>query len=395
MLKHNVFPIKTLPQPDELLTSWLVRLAIAHGQKLHTLTRLLWNKQGIWARDIDKSVTKEQIQTLADKCDISVECAWATTLATYGGWIYETHNLLGANPWITTIGVYHRTRIRYGQQFCPQCLSEDKQPYFRRSWRLAFITICTRHKKPLLDCCPKCLSPVNFHRDELGNFYSFTPTFLTRCFSCLFDLRRYQFTTDSITPDELQFQFRLEQTIKTGFWQLTPKRPVHSLPFFAGLRQILKVLASNDKRTQNLLAELNITFEQNNLTAKHKGKRVDFPELRVHRRRVLLNAANHLLDDWSTHFVEMSKKHKIWSSLWLKHLEEKREGIFRAAPFWLWEVVNQELVHRKYQPTSREIAGAIWYLRITNQPVVALRICNLLGNFSKDLKRRSSILDYL
>ena len=112
MFLQNTFPIRLLPQTDELFSSWLVRLAVAHGQKLQTFCRLLWNKPGIWARDIDKSITAEQVKTLADKCGIAFDNVWATTLATYGGWIYETHNVLGANPWLTTIGVYHRTRIK-------------------------------------------------------------------------------------------------------------------------------------------------------------------------------------------------------------------------------------------------------------------------------------------
>jgi len=387
MLKQNVLPIKILPQPDELLSSWLVRLAIAHGQKLHTFTCLLWNKPGIWARDIDKSVTEEQVQILADRCGISFENARATTLVTYGGWVYETHNSLGANPWLTAIGVYHRTRIKYGQQFCPQCLSEDKQPYFRRCWRLAFITICTKHEKPLLDCCPKCSLPVNFHRDDLGNYHSFAPSFLTRCFSCQFDLRKCRSTAAPIVKPEIEFQARLAETVETGFWELAPERPIHSLAFFTGLRQIVKVLAINDKRVRELWAEFNLTFKQNNLNANNKRKIVDFPELRINDRRTLLNLAGYLLDNWSTHFVEISKKHRIWSSLWLKHLEEKRDGIFKPAPFWLWEAVSQHLIHRKYQPTNTEITAAIRYLRATDQSIVARRICRLLGNYSQKLKK--------
>jgi hypothetical protein len=41
-------------------------------------------------------------------------------------------------------------------QFCPQCLAEDEQPYFRREWRLATAIACARHRSRLLDRCPAC-----------------------------------------------------------------------------------------------------------------------------------------------------------------------------------------------------------------------------------------------
>ena len=39
-------------------------------------------------------------------------------------------------------------------QFCPLCLAEDAQPYFRRDWRLATTIACARHGGRLLDRCP-------------------------------------------------------------------------------------------------------------------------------------------------------------------------------------------------------------------------------------------------
>ena len=49
-------------------------------------------------------------------------------------------------------------------QFCPQCLAEDEEPYFRREWRLATTIVCARHGSRLLDRCPACgqgLAPIN------------------------------------------------------------------------------------------------------------------------------------------------------------------------------------------------------------------------------------------
>lgn len=395
MLTNNVFPIKVMPQKDELLSSWLVRLAIAHGQKLHTFTRLVWNKPGIWARDIDRSITPEQIQLLADRCGIKFDTAWKTTLANYEGWIYETHKSLGVNPWLTSVGVYHRKRTLFGLQFCPKCLSEDTKPYFRRHWRLSFLTVCTKHEIQLSDCCPECSSPVNFHRDELGNFFSFAPSRLTRCFNCQFDLRRSNNLENDVSSSEIVFHTKLERSIEEGFWNLTPHRLVHSLVFFAGLRQIVKILSMNDKRINNLRIEFQDICDKPILFEKNKRKTTDFPELRVSERRNLLKMANDLMADWSNEFIRLSKKHKIWSSLWLKHLEEYRDDIFNPAPFWLWETVSANLERKKYHPTSIEIKAAIRHLQMSNKPINSFQLCKILGNYSKQLKCRTSILYYL
>lgn len=395
MLDKKTFPIKVLPQEDELLSSWLVRLAIAHGQKLHTFTRLLWNKSGIWARDIDRSVTKEQIEVLANRCGVKFDIALETTFESYIGWIYETHKFLGPNPWLTTIGVYHRKRIKFGQQFCWKCLAEDSKPYFRRHWRLAFFTVCVKHKISFSDRCHKCFFPVNFHRDELGNYFSFAPGFLTRCFNCQSDLRKGLITESEVPADEIEFYEKLNKSIEVGFWQLTPNRKIHSLAFFAGLRQILKILSMNDNRIRNLRTEFSHIRAQQEQIVDGKRKTIDFPELHISERRNLLIIANNLLIDWSTEFITLSKKHNILSSLWLRHLEEYRGAIFKPSPFWLWEAISANLEKKKYHPTSREIKAAIRYLKMSNKPINSFQLCKVLGNYSKYLKYRTSILYYL
>lgn len=47
-----------------------------------------------------------------------------------------------------------------GPMFCPQCLSEDKEPFFRLHWRFGFITSCPVHDIELLEQCPRCHEPV-------------------------------------------------------------------------------------------------------------------------------------------------------------------------------------------------------------------------------------------
>lgn len=68
-------------------------------------------------------------------------------------------------------------------QYCPVCLSEDKEPYFRIAWRLAIYTFCPIHKVMMKDHC-KCGASVNFHRIELGKANIIDVGTLDECWQC-------------------------------------------------------------------------------------------------------------------------------------------------------------------------------------------------------------------
>ncbi|MDQ3818853.1 MAG: TniQ family protein, partial [Acidobacteriota bacterium] len=137
---------------------------MAHGLKLHTFCTLLWDKRPIWNRDIDKCADDGILTVLEQRTGTPFERVRASTLAAYEGALYERHNAFGNTFWIMPLGIYHRIRRMHGVQYCPSCLEEDKTPYFRRAWRLAFVTVCAKHRRLLLDACPRCDGPVNFHR---------------------------------------------------------------------------------------------------------------------------------------------------------------------------------------------------------------------------------------
>src|SRR5918911_766517 len=142
-LSGQVWPAHVKPRRDELLSSWLVRLAAAHALKLHTFCALVWTRRKqIWNRDIEKCADDSILSLLAEKTATPPDKVTRTTLSDYQGRLYERHNPYGNTRWIMPVGIYHRTRRRYGLQFCPRCLAEDKEPYYRRAWRLAFVTFC-------------------------------------------------------------------------------------------------------------------------------------------------------------------------------------------------------------------------------------------------------------
>jgi TniQ len=188
-ITQSLWPIRYKPLPDELLSSWLVRLAHGHGIKVQTFCNLIFgNKRQVWNRDIDRLAPSWLIAELAERTGTPFKTAQSTTLRAYEGLLYPRFKPTGTLTWIQTLKMYHRKREGHGMQFCSQCLREDAEPYFRKSWRIAFNTYCSKHGCMLRDRCPSCQSAVVFHRMDVGNARIFADQSLVACHACQFDL---------------------------------------------------------------------------------------------------------------------------------------------------------------------------------------------------------------
>lgn len=190
-LNRQLWPIRYKPQPDELLSCWLIRLAHGHGLKVQTFSNLLFgHRRQVWNRDVDRLGPSWLIEELSHRTGTPLLVAEGTCLRTLEGQLFTQFKLSGALPWVLTMGIYHRKRSAYGQQVCPLCLDGDEVPYYRRAWRLAFMTICPTHQVMLHDRCPQCESPLSFHRAEMGRGGVDDALEMTMCHACGMDLRQ-------------------------------------------------------------------------------------------------------------------------------------------------------------------------------------------------------------
>ncbi len=190
-LTPSLWPIHFKPLPDELLSSWLVRLAHSHGLKVQTFCNLLFgNTRQLWNRDIDRLAPDWLLQALSDCTGTPIEQVLQSTLRSYEGWLYKKMRTSGTLQWITALKLHHRKFEGCGIQYCPQCLKGDTGPYFRKSWRVAFNTICRTHNCMLHDRCPHCSHGVAFHRNDMRHAEYVTTVSLNECHHCGFDLRK-------------------------------------------------------------------------------------------------------------------------------------------------------------------------------------------------------------
>lgn len=189
MITGKLWPAHPHPYHDELLSSWLVRIAHANGVKVQTFcTHEFRGDKEIWNRDVDRLAPSWLVESMALKTGTALDRAWGTTLLGYEGKLYDRYHSASQLRWILPLQLYHRKRRGYGIQYCPSCLAETSEPYYRRAWRVALFSFCPKHDVMLLDRCPECGAGIAFHRLELGRPDVIDSASLQCCWACGFDL---------------------------------------------------------------------------------------------------------------------------------------------------------------------------------------------------------------
>jgi hypothetical protein len=141
-LGEGKFRYRLDPREDELLSSWLIRIALCHLAEPATFVNLYlprW-RNILWARDVDVWADNDLLETLSLKSGIAYEILHKLTLKFYEGYLSETINPKTRNPFIQNLVNCCRVKIGCGLRFCPDCLRADDIPYFRKKWRLSFST---------------------------------------------------------------------------------------------------------------------------------------------------------------------------------------------------------------------------------------------------------------
>ena len=165
------------PEPDELLSSWLHRLALAQGLPPRAFGAALGLGGGAWSGRLDLAPPAALLDLLARRTGLAAAAIAELSFRDFGAKAL----LL---PMRTTVSPRRNERWRATWlQACPSCLAEDQNPYFRRAWRLATTIFCPRHARRLIDRCPACQQAlVPFDQAALAAQHF--------CAQCGFDLRR-------------------------------------------------------------------------------------------------------------------------------------------------------------------------------------------------------------
>lgn len=171
------WPAEVVPAQDELLSSWLHRLALAYGLSPRHFGDCLGFGAGAWSARLDLDAPATLLNLLHRQTGV---CHDRIAAMTIGGGDWRRLLL----PLRHSVGLARADQIcATWLQFCPECLADDEAAYFRRAWRRASVMTCRSHGRRLIDRCPACrqgLAPFNQR--------ALAPQF--QCSVCGFDLRR-------------------------------------------------------------------------------------------------------------------------------------------------------------------------------------------------------------
>ncbi len=374
-----LLPIHPRPFPDELLSSWLVRLALSNGFNVHSFySSLLRYKNPLWNRDLDRGIELELSRILSQRTGVSAEQIESLALASYSGFLFSKLRIHGSSRWINPVGIYHRQHTRFGLQCCPMCLKADPTPYFRRHWRLALVAICTKHKCLLHDRCSECGSPIAFHRNAIGELANFPSGLFAHCFNCGKALAEMpQQSCVGIPKPFYQAYFRMLSRFEKLRYHIRSQTLPVAISYFDGLSILVATIGSTRGASirSAFMDEFNIELSQFIPLA-----RLEFGYLSPHQRVGLLAAACWLTECWPSHFLQLLKHKTINRSSFVDH--------YADMPFWLAAFLDEECNHHATTHTDEELFQCVSTLNKAGVPVCTTNICKHIG-LSRDVARKA------
>jgi hypothetical protein len=172
------WPLRPAPMPDELLSSWLNRIAVANGLapwsfylSLAAATGsrtsrilLVRGRDEVIVRKVhwtDAHCSKGLVDYLVDRsgCDAGLVQSLALCRPTEVPARDRTPkgtlqwSLLEAMPELLLSGASTAGSAPDYMRFCPYCLVESQDPWFRKFWRTSLANVCVRHECFLLSGC--------------------------------------------------------------------------------------------------------------------------------------------------------------------------------------------------------------------------------------------------
>ncbi len=340
MYNNRLLPLHSHPREDELLSSWIIRLAYIHGIKVETFVTLIFGyRRPIWNRDIDRAAPTDVLQRLAEITGTPFEQVKKMPLKHFEGVVFEKFHTNAFVPWLLPVGIYHRKRRRNGLQFCPLCLGSDPIPYYRRRWRLGFVTTCIKHKVVLMDSCGKCgavVAPFRYDMQSRGIFPE--PKDIVRCYNCFEPLSTS--VPEKATEEIVSLQSKWEKSIQVGWIEWANNSSMYSHIFFEGLRALCIGLMRKPNFSR-LTSGGDFSF----LKRDFYKQGVEF--MSTSGRYKLLSVVLPFLTNWPSSFVGMAKKYNLLYSYF------KGEG--SILPYWYEEAIKREIARIPAKISVQEV----------------------------------------
>ena len=354
-----------VPQPfeDELLSSWLTRVAIEHKRKLSIFLSLYVKKEGnsIARNDLDFLYDEKLFEALVNKSNLTKKDIFKMSLRSEEGYLYSCsdNNLYPPNQ----IRKLVDKRNHYGLMYCPKCLAEDKIPYFRKKWRYQFYNVCTNHEIFLTDRCWICYERVNFSKIIHNKN-------LAICNKCGKDLSTTLFTKIQSSYDYgLKAVKWFEVGLDRGYFIINNQK-VHSVFMFDSFKKFIYLL---DKKESLILDDFHLINEYKNLCKKlenYKSKKMSM----IYKDFFLTAMVYFLFQNYPKNLQKFAKENNITYRDFLHSLKD--------ASFWYKNLIFNliPMENKKGRKiVGSEVQGAMKYLENIGKRVNIINVAEIVG----------------
>lgn len=286
-----LWPIRVAPQRDELLSSWIARIAASYSALSHPFLYAIWPGPGSLPADLDTEPPHALLGLLAEKTGVARERIDAMPL---------TEEL---RDWrlLSAPGHDEKAPIRT-TLYCSACLSADEMPYLRRTWRLACVTLCIRHRRTLTDRCSVCASAVTL--PGIGPEV---------CEGCGHDRRRAE-PADEVRGVEVRAQQCINRALAGQEIEIPALGPIRPLSYLNYLYDLVRLLAGGSSAQvlwPDLCARYGLPYI---LPEFSRAAKVNPTWLDLEDRRHAITLAVHVLADWPVGFAEALLALDLWAS---------------------------------------------------------------------------------
>ncbi|MCT7588181.1 TniQ family protein [Aliarcobacter butzleri] len=353
-----------VPQPleDELLSSWLTRVAIEHRRQLPIFLTLFVKKEGnqVSRRDLDFIFDEKFLENLASKSNLKKEDIFKMSLRSEEGYLFSCNDCLYPPLQIRKLT---DKRTHNGLMYCPKCLAEDKIPYFRKKWRYQFYNACPKHKVFLTDRCWRCYEKINFAK--IKHFKE-----ICICHKCEKDFRE-----NLVIKINSNFEYGLkainwfEKGLNDGYFIIDDEK-INSLFVF----ESFTVLRSIVDRKNELNLEYFPLIEEYKTICKKLEKYNSKKALSIQKEFLLTSLVFYLFEEFPNNLLNFVSKNKLTHRDFLHG--------FKDIPFWYRKKIDNHIpMENKIgrEINESEVIGAIKYLESVGERINIINVAEIVG----------------
>lgn len=385
-----LLPIRPKPLEDEILSSWLTRVAFHNGLTPSQLSYHLIGNHYLLSIEVDRIPSQHLLRSITAHTGLTENEILKMAFSKYEDNIHLRFEKHGNIPHVVSPGYKNtKTGAIRGFAFCPDCLREDREPYFRKRWRYTFAVSCNKHARLLSDECNNCGYSFIYFR-LLGNREErYERDCIAICQHCGFDIRNTvtKPTGDKIVPFISEIQRKLiGTTVKR--WSVdfdNFETFYHAIPWFAGIKLLLRFLSSYATPSE-LIREIidgqGLPFDHTEyktvlrsdfqLPESYPKDRIvlvgmNFEHKTIYGRALTLAVLSVILDNWPLLMQEAlqnrDQSQQYWAGLlncdtphWIYEALNPCIQLTKLLPFEEREMIKEYLISKGYsKPTQYHI----------------------------------------